>query len=241
MTPFEKLYGIKPDLVELPEWRQRVWVHTSKGSKLDTWALEGHWVGYDQDSMHAHHIYWSKKHSVSVEHNIKFIPTTFSIYSPAVSILATCPLPAITQALHAPPLPPLPPLPSISSRQPPRIIHPASIILPPSRPSSPKAPSKVIPLHTEPYPYATESGEEEMPEEEDIIPATPASSPVLQPTFLQTPTTPSKGKSSAQLPGTPRKAKNSPAYQQPIHRSVQITEQTKHAPSRSESSSSTPA
>jgi len=98
-----------------------------------------------------------------------------------------------------------------------------------------------MPLHTEPYPYATESGEEEMPEEEDIIPVTPASSLVLQPTFLWTPTIPSKGKSPVQLPGAPRKAKDSPTYQQPICRSIQIMEQTKCVLSRSKSLSSVPA
>ncbi len=192
-------------------------------------------MGYDWDSMHAHCIYWPKKHSVSVEHNIKFIPTTFTIYSPAISILAVHPLPAIAQALHTPPLPSLP------SGQQPSIIHPASITLSPFCPSSPEALSKVIPLHTKPYPYATKSGEEEMPEEENIILATPASSPVLQPTFLRMPTAPSKGKSPAQLLGTPCKAKDSPAYQQPICRLVWIVEQTKCALLRSESLSSVPA
>jgi len=47
---------------------------------------------------------------------------------------------------------------------------------------TPEAPSESVPLRTEPYPVATESGEEEMPEEEDIIPATPASSLVHRPT-----------------------------------------------------------
>jgi hypothetical protein len=57
VTPFEKLYGIKHNLGELPEWGQRVWVHTSKGSKLNTQALEGCWVGYNRKSTHAHCIY----------------------------------------------------------------------------------------------------------------------------------------------------------------------------------------
>ena len=197
-------------------------------------------MGYDRDSMHAHHVYWPKKHSVLVEHNIKFVPTTFTIYSPAISIPAMCPLPAVAQALLAPPLPPFPSLPSLPSRQQPGIIDPASVALPPSSSSSPEAPSKVMPLRAEPYPYATKSGEEEMPEE-DTVPPTPASSPIHQPALFQTPFTPSKGKSPVQPPAAPHKAKDSPAYQQPVHRSVWTVEQSKRAPSRSESSSSAPA
>jgi len=234
VTPFEKLYGIKPDLGGLPEWGQRVWVHTDKGSKLDARAVEGRWVGYDRNSTHAHRVYWPEKHSVSVERNIKFVPITYTLYSPAVSIPATHPLPAIAQAPQAPPLPSLP------SGQQPAIIQPTSIALPPSRASTPEAPSEVVPLRAELYPYATESGEEEMPEEEDTVPATPASSPIHQPTLLRTPTAPGKGKSPAQPPGAPRKAKDSPAYQQPVRRSVRIAEQSRRAPSRSESSSSAP-
>ncbi len=240
VTPFEKLYGIKPNLGGLPEWGQQVWIHTNKGSKLNMQAIEGQWVGYDWDSTHAHHIYWPRKHSVSVEHNIKFVPTTFMIYSPATSIPAAHPLPAVAQTLLTPPLPPLPPLPFIPSGQQPGIIDPASIALPPSSSSLPKALSEVTPLHAEPYPYATKSSKEEMPEEDTVLP-TPASSPIHQPALFWMPTTPSKGKSPAQPLAAPCKAKDSPTYQQPVCRSVWIVEQSKHAPFRSESSSSAPA
>jgi hypothetical protein len=239
VTPFEKLYGIKPNLGGLPEWGQQVWIHTSKGSKLDAWAVEGRWVGYDRDSTHAHRVYWPEKHSISVERNIKFIPTTFTIYSPAVSIPAMRPLPAVAQAPQAPSLPPLPSLPFLPSGQQSGTILPASIISP-SRASSPEALSEVIPLSAKPYPYATESSEEEMPEEEDTVPAMPASSPLFQLTLLRMPTAPSKGKSPAQPPAAPHKAKDSPAYQLPTRRSIRITEQTKRAQS-AESSASVPA
>ena len=233
VTPFEKLYGIKPDLGGLPEWGQRVWIHTSKGSKLDARAVEGRWVGYDRDSTHAHRVYWPEKHSVSVERNIKFVPTTFTIYSPAVSIPAVRPLPAVAQAPQAPSLSLLPSLPSLSSLPPGQqsgTILPASVIFPSHAPS-PEAPSEVLPLKAEPYPYATESGEEEMLEKEDTVPVTPASSPLFQLTLLQMPTAPSKGKSPAQPLATPCKAKDSPTYQLPTYRSVWIVKQTKCAQS----------
>jgi len=34
-TPYEKLYGSKPNLAGVPEWGQQVWVHNHQGSKLD--------------------------------------------------------------------------------------------------------------------------------------------------------------------------------------------------------------
>ena len=54
VTPFERLYGEKPDLGGVPEWGQRIWVHNDKGSKLNACSLEARWVGFDRDSTHAH-------------------------------------------------------------------------------------------------------------------------------------------------------------------------------------------
>ena len=49
-TPIEVVTGKKPDLAELPEWGCRVWVHTKMNSKLDARAVEGKWIGYDEQS-----------------------------------------------------------------------------------------------------------------------------------------------------------------------------------------------
>ena len=202
------------------------------------WTLEGCWVRYDYKSTHAYCIYWPGKNSISVEQNIRFVPTSVSLYSLAIDLPVICPQPAITQVPQAPSLPPLPSLPSLPSRQQSSIILPASVTSP-SHASSPEALSKVSPFSAKPYPYATKSGEEEMPEQEDTVLATPASSPSLQLTLLWMPTTPSKGKLPVQPPATPRKAKDSPAYQLPTHQSIQITEQTKCTQS-AESSASAP-
>jgi hypothetical protein len=104
-TPLERLYGDKPNLGNVPEWGQRVWVHTDSGSKLDARAIEGHWVGYDKDSTHAHRIYFSDKNKVAVERNIKFAPTTVTVYTPPT-------LTSPTRTIAPPPIPPaLPPIP----------------------------------------------------------------------------------------------------------------------------------
>jgi hypothetical protein len=50
----------------------KVWVHDSGGGKLEGRLNEGRWVGFDEDSTHAHRIYWPGKQTVSVERDIKF-------------------------------------------------------------------------------------------------------------------------------------------------------------------------
>jgi gag-pre-integrase-like protein len=35
-TPFEKLFGDKPSFAHIPEWGQKVWVHSTSGSKFDS-------------------------------------------------------------------------------------------------------------------------------------------------------------------------------------------------------------
>jgi len=63
----------------MPKWGQCVWVHNNTGLKLDMRAVEGHWVGHNKDSTHAHRIYWSNKNSILVKQNIQFTPTTITI------------------------------------------------------------------------------------------------------------------------------------------------------------------
>ncbi|KAH9952523.1 hypothetical protein BC827DRAFT_1149047, partial [Russula dissimulans] len=72
VTPYEKLYGEKPNFMDVPEWGETVWVHTKKGSKLDARGLQARWVGYDTDSTHAHRIYWPNQNKITVERDVKF-------------------------------------------------------------------------------------------------------------------------------------------------------------------------
>src|SRR5271168_1899707 len=72
MTPYEALTGSKPDLSCLPEWGAKVWVHDREKGKLDGRSNIGRWVGFDEESTHAHRIYWPDRRIVSIERNIKF-------------------------------------------------------------------------------------------------------------------------------------------------------------------------
>jgi hypothetical protein len=97
----------------VPEWGQRVWVHTDSGSKLDAGAIEGHWVGYDKDSTHAHRIYFLDKNKVAVKRNVKFAPTTVAIRTPpfvnpthTITAPAPPPAPTVPRPAILPPAPP---------------------------------------------------------------------------------------------------------------------------------------
>jgi hypothetical protein len=147
VTPFECLYGEKPNLGGVLEWGQRIWVHDNTGSKLDVWANEAQWVGYDSDSMHTHRVYWLGKNSISVERDIKFVPVTVSIFTPPPSY----PMPAAPKPGAAP----------SSSTTPPAPVNP---ILPPT----------LLPVPTDSQPDSEE--EEDEVEQEIVLPDEPGAS-----------------------------------------------------------------
>ena len=70
-TPYEMLYGWKPDLSGLPSWGAKCWILDHSGSKLDDSTKEGHWVSFDTEST-AHRIYLPDQHAVVVECNVTF-------------------------------------------------------------------------------------------------------------------------------------------------------------------------
>jgi hypothetical protein len=70
-TPFEMMFGNKPDLTNLPEWGAKAWVLKEDCGKLDAKADEGRWVGYSRESK-AHRIYWPGRQRVTNERNISF-------------------------------------------------------------------------------------------------------------------------------------------------------------------------
>jgi hypothetical protein len=73
-TPFEMIFGKKPDLTDLPEWGAKVWVLKEDHGKLDVKADEGQWVRYSRDSK-AHQIYWPRKQCVMNKCNVSFDDT----------------------------------------------------------------------------------------------------------------------------------------------------------------------
>jgi transposase InsO family protein len=136
-TPYERLYGNKPDLSSIPSWGQTGWVHSSKGSKLDARGVEARWVGFDTKSTHAHRMYWPEKRAVSVERDVKFDTPNYILYPENYPSLPQ------TGAPLAPPAPPavlplVPPAPPPPAQQAP---------LPPP-PQAPATPAQSVPQST---------------------------------------------------------------------------------------------
>jgi hypothetical protein len=47
---------------------------------LDARGLLARWVGYDDESPHAHRVYWPEKHSITVERDVKFTTNTVTVH-----------------------------------------------------------------------------------------------------------------------------------------------------------------
>jgi hypothetical protein len=132
-TPHEQLYNEKTNLGNVPEWGQNVWVYNLDGLKLDTQAKQARWVGYDTNSMHAHHVYWSDKNSITVERNVKFVSLTVIISTLPPSYASTMtPVQVLPAAPHAPPAAPAAPVAPAAP--------PAQVFHPPPDPALPSIP-----------------------------------------------------------------------------------------------------
>jgi len=72
MTPYEILYGRKPNLSNIQSWGCKVRVHDTGGSKLDGHSKIGRWMGFDSETRDGYRIYWPERRMVTVERSVKF-------------------------------------------------------------------------------------------------------------------------------------------------------------------------
>jgi hypothetical protein len=143
-----------------------MWVHTAANSKLDVHVATAHWVGYDGDSTHTHRIYWAEKHKVSVERDVKFMPSTTTVtLAPPILTSPSVPAPVLAKAT--------PPKPQIIT-------------------STPSLPIQTTAMRWQ-LPPATDSGKEEIEVEDKLDDMTPLP-PSLR--ALQVSGTTRKGKST---------------------------------------------
>jgi hypothetical protein len=72
MTPYEAAFGEKPNLGDVREWGEKVYMRLEKkGLKLGGRVCEGRWLGVDEQSKGVQ-IYWLDTKSVTVEQNIYY-------------------------------------------------------------------------------------------------------------------------------------------------------------------------
>ena len=77
-TPYEAAFGTKPDLRDVREWGDKVWVRIEGGDKLGGRVKEGRWMGISDESKGVR-VYWPDKKTVSTERNIYFDKTGSSV------------------------------------------------------------------------------------------------------------------------------------------------------------------
>jgi len=65
-TPFEAAFGKKPDLRDVHEWGETMWVQIEDGNKLSGRVREDQWIGIDEQSKGVR-VYWLDKKSMTVE------------------------------------------------------------------------------------------------------------------------------------------------------------------------------
>ncbi len=71
MTPYEATFGKKPNLKNVREFDEKVWVRVEKGNKLGGRVHEGRWLGIDNESK-AICVWWPDTKSVGVERNVYY-------------------------------------------------------------------------------------------------------------------------------------------------------------------------
>ena len=72
-TPYEMMSRTKLNLTGIQRFGAAAYVKIKNAGKLDKHALKCHFVGYDSKSK-GYQIYWPKKCSISIEHNVVFNP-----------------------------------------------------------------------------------------------------------------------------------------------------------------------
>jgi transposase InsO family protein len=147
VTPLERLTGIKPNIAGVPEWGQPVWVHISKGSKLQARGVKARWVGYDRESPHAHRIYWPEQSKISIERDVKLISDTATVYAPSQLQPGQAASVPPQQIMAPPPTPPAQPAPTpqVSPLLRPTMPKPVTAPPSPSTPGAEDAPQPSIP------------------------------------------------------------------------------------------------
>src|ERR1700760_1797591 len=73
-TPFKAAFGKKPNLKDVREWGEKVWVRVEAGTKLGGRVNDSKWLGIDEQSKGVR-VYWPEKQSVSVERNVYYDDT----------------------------------------------------------------------------------------------------------------------------------------------------------------------
>jgi len=127
-TPYEVLYGIKPEIGDIHLWGSRVWVRSLTAGKLDPRGREGRFVGYDAESKGCR-VYWTDSRTVGVERDLIFEDRPMDneqICLPEPSVAKNRPKTVTTKSPPKEPTPPITEAPEVNDN-----VSPSDIPLPP--------------------------------------------------------------------------------------------------------------
>jgi len=133
-TPYEKVHGSKPNLLDLHHFGRPIYVRVENAGKLDEQAKQAKFIGYDYNSK-GYRVYWPKSRCISIERNVCFLPDDLSVPSDSPDVefegeddtgvdSPTSRMP--NTATHTPPTPADIPLPSSPLTTPPSTPPPHS-------------------------------------------------------------------------------------------------------------------
>ena len=71
MTPYEAAFGTKPNLKDVCEWGEKIWVRIEGEDKLGGCICKGKLMGIDEQSKGVC-VYWPDKLTVGIERNIYY-------------------------------------------------------------------------------------------------------------------------------------------------------------------------
>jgi transposase InsO family protein len=91
-TPYEMLWGAKPDLSKARGFGCKVFVKSKTKSKLEEKANPARWIGLSEDTKGGHLVYWPEKNTISVERNVRFLDGTTFVGEDDIVVTTTVPL-----------------------------------------------------------------------------------------------------------------------------------------------------
>jgi len=103
-SPYEVVLGKTPDLSWLREWGLPVFVKTGTGTQLGGHVEHGKWMGIDERTKNACHMYWPLKRTVTVECNMYILWHCAVCCSGGKNLLFWAPAPQHTYSFLSPQL-----------------------------------------------------------------------------------------------------------------------------------------
>jgi hypothetical protein len=85
------LFGTKPNMSKARGFEAKVFVRMKTKSKLEERAKAACWIGISEETKGRHIVYWPERHSVGIEHDVRFVDGTVFVGEEEVVVTTTIP------------------------------------------------------------------------------------------------------------------------------------------------------